>query len=111
MDYIKIINEDLSLEVGLGATQAVGSDRYPFYIAELCKNGAIGLYVPEAHFKHDWTEGSQEVAKFDPSKTATQFIRKSYGHWWECERNGKRIRRFNGYLKFGQACSYLDPEF
>lgn len=110
-DYVEDIEEDLKLCAGMGVTRHAGADSYPFYIVETLRNGVLGLYSPRAWFKEGWTGGRQEVAKFDPSEKATSFIRKSYGHWWECSRDGHRTRRVGGWLKFGEAVSFLDPTF
>ena len=109
-NYVKAINEDLIIEVGLGATYSVGSDSYPYYVSEVLPNGVIGLYQPNSHFEHDWTEGSMVADKFDLSHETEVYIRKSYGHWWECDKDGKRIHRWHS-IHFGHACSYRDPSF
>ena len=109
-DYINAIKEDLTIEVGLGATYSIGSDSYPYYVSEVLPNGVIGLYEPSSHFEHDWTEGSMVVDKFDSSHASEVYIRKSYGHWWECDKDGKRKCRWHS-IHFGHACSYRDPSF
>ena len=108
-----IINEDLNMEVGLGATYHCGSDAYPYYISELLPNNVIGLYSPNSYFDktHPSYFGDQVVEDFDPNHKTEIYIRRRYGNWWTCDKNGKKISRFNRTLKFGYARSYLDPSF
>ena len=109
---IDIINEDLSLDVGVGATYYSGSDAYPYYVSELLPNGVIGLYSPKSWFddKHPMYFGSLVVAPFNPKTPSSIYIKRLYGHWWRCEKNGKRIQRWHS-ISFGHAESYLDIGF
>ena len=68
-DIKKIIEEDLLIEVGLGATYHIGSDSYPYYVSEVLSNGIIGMYQPDSHFLKDWTDGFLLVDKFDAQST------------------------------------------
>ena len=109
-DIKSIIEEDLKIQVGLGATYHCGSDAYPYYISEVLPNGVIGLYKPDAHFEKDWTDGYQIVDPFDAAKQSEIYIRRSYGNWWVCEKNGKRMHKWHS-ISFGHASSYRDPSF
>lgn len=112
-----IINEDLKLDVGLGATQSIGSDSYPYYISELLPNGVVGMYRPDARFdeKHPWYGGSGKVDPFDPSHASDFYIKRRYGSWWKCTKSGTPLK--SGYdrkmpnLHFGFACYYQNPSF
>lgn len=112
----KFINEDLIIMPGTGATMSVGSDSYPYYVVELCKNNVIGLYQPKSWFddKHPMEGGTRTVEKFDPSHEVDTYIKRFYGKWWTCDKSGKRIKRFTSKwqrLSFGHAYSYYDPSF
>ena len=111
-NYEKNIAEDLMLEVGLGATYSVGSDSYPYYVSELLPKGVIGLYKPASHFPEgkDWTYGSMDVDPFDSNHPTETYIRRCYGHWWTCNKDGKKISRWHR-ISFGHAYSYQDPSF
>lgn len=116
-DIRKMIEEDLRLEVGLGATKRVGSDEYPYYISELLPNGVVGMYRPDAKFddKHPWYGGSGAVDPFDPSHKSEFYIKRRYGSWWKCTRSGVPLsdgydRKMSG-LHFGSAHYYQDPSF
>lgn len=113
---ISIIEEDLKICVGCGATMSCGSDCYPYYVSEVLPKGIVGLYRPKSFFdeKHPWEGGDQVVDAFDPKQTSSVYIKRRYGHWWQVESNGNPIRRFtNRYerLRFGSAHSYRDPSF
>lgn len=110
MNMIQAINEDLTIEVGTGATYHCGSDRYPYYVSELLPHGVIGMYRPNSHFEKNWTDGHLVVDKFDSSHVSEFYIRKSYGTWWKCDKNGKRIQKWHS-IRFGYASSYQDPSF
>lgn len=110
IDHQAQIEEDLMIEVGLGATYHCGSDSYPYYVSEVLPKGVIGLYRPNSHFEKDWTDGHGVVDKFDQSHETETYIRRSYGHWWICDKNGKRIGRWHN-ISFGSACAYTDPSF
>ena len=104
------IEEDLKIEVGIGATYHCGSDAYPYYVSEVLPNGVIGLYRPNSHFEKDWTDGHKIVDKFNPKCLSEFYIRRSYGHWWTCNKDGKRICRWHS-ISFGHASAYTDPSF
>ena len=106
----RAIAEDLMIVPGCGATYHVGSDAYPYYVSEVFPNGVVGIYSPKSHFKSSWTEGSMVVDSYDASHPTDQYIRRSYGKWWKCDKNGRRISKF-GWLTFGYAVSYQDPSF
>lgn len=110
IDHRREIEEDLKIYVGLGATYHIGSDSYPYYVSEVLPNGVIGLYSPDSHFEKSWTDGSRIVDKFDPEQPTKIYIKRSYGHWWECTKDGKRIRRWHS-ICFGYASAYQDPSF
>lgn len=116
MDHEKVIEEDLIMQVGLGATKSVGSDSYPYFISEILANGVIGIYRPNSCFddKHPWQAGELVVDEFNPDHPTEMYIKRCYGHWWEVDKNGKRIQRFDSrYVHFslGHAYSYQDPSF
>lgn len=106
----KIIEEDLKIAVGVGATYCCGSDAYPYYVSEVLPNGVIGMYEPHSHFEHSWADGDMVVDKFDPSHKSEFYIRRSYGHWWQCTLDGKRTHRWHR-VSFGHAYSYRDPSW
>lgn len=110
-----IIEEDLKIEVGIGATMSVGSDSYPYYISEVLSNGVIGLYQPNSHFEKDWTDGHEIVDAFDANHPSNFYIRRCYGNWWKTSRDGKtRFGRFaSKWMRFsiGHAYAYSDPSF
>jgi hypothetical protein len=113
---ISIIEEDLKICVGCGATKSVGSDSYPLYVSEILPKNVIGMYTPKSQFDdaHPWHGGTQVVDAFDPNAKSMFYIKRRYGHWWEVESNGNPIRRFTGrYLRlsFNGAYSYRDPSF
>ena len=109
-DCTSAIEEDLMMQVGLGATYNCGSDAYPYYVSEVLPNGVIGLYEPNSHFEKDWTDGHQVVDKFDPAKKSEFYIRRAYGHWWTCSKIGIREKRWHD-ISFGHAYAYQDPSF
>ena len=104
------LEEDLKIEVGLGATYHCGSDSYPYYVSEVLPKGVIGMYRPNSNFEKDWTDGHKVVDKFDPNHETETYIRRFYGHWWTCTKEGKRIQRWHD-ITFGHACAYTDPSF
>lgn len=106
----KMIEEDLIIDVGVGATRHIGSDAYPYYVSEVLPNGIIGMYRPDSHFERDWTDGNKTVDAFDSSHKSDFYVRRSYGSWWKCTTDGKRLVKWSN-VKFGSAYSYLDPSF
>ena len=102
--------------VGVGATKHVGSDSYAFYISESfhLKNGrqVLGMYEPDTHFEHDWTDGHEVVDKFDPTAKSEFYITFWRGNWYRCTSTGELTKphRKDSYA-FGYACSYRDPSF
>ncbi len=111
-----IVNEDINIMPGIGATKHVGSDAYPYYVSEVLPNGVIGLYEPHAQFDdaHPWEGGTQVVDPFDPNHESTTYIKRRYGNWWSCDKNGKHTSKFTCKwvkLLFGQALAYQDPSF
>ena len=111
-----VIDEDLKIMPGVGATVSVGSDKYPYYVSEVLPNGVIGMYEPSSWFDdmHPWEGGDQVVEKFDPNHGSTCFIKRRYGHWWSVDKYGKPIKKFIGKysrISFGYAISYQDPSF
>lgn len=114
IDYERILKEDLTIIIGIGATYRVGSDSYPYYISEILPNGIYGLYSPKSHFKKSWTDGTMIVDPFDTKQKSTMYIKRYYGNWYEVDITGKRRRRLTtkySHLNFGKACSYRDPSF
>lgn len=116
MDIKKAIEEDLKLQVGLGATTYNGRDSYPYYISELLPNGVVGLYEASWKFddKHPWEGGNGVVDAFDPSHKTELYIKRRYSKWWRCEKDGKPISKFTHKwmkLSFNGAYAYQDPSF
>lgn len=116
MDVDRQIEEDLMIEVGIGATMSVGSDCYPYYISETLPNNVLGLYQPAARFDetHPWEGGTQVVDEFDRNHPTELYIKRTYGKWWNCDKNGKRLTRFTSkWIKFdiGHAYAYQNPSF
>ena len=110
------IIEDLTVCPGMGATKHVVSDAYPYWITEVLPNRVFGVCHARSHFDkdHPWEGGHEVIYKYDPVIDKTEFyLKRSYGHWWEVERDGKkRLRRFDGrYVSFsiGHAYSYQNP--
>lgn len=116
MTIEQAVNEDLKIQLGVGATLSVGSDAYAYYVSEVLPNGVIGLYEPDSHWdeKHPWEGGTQVVSPFDPHAKSEKYIKRRYGTWWLVEANGRPINRFTSKwerLQFGHARSYRDPSF
>jgi len=116
MDIKSFIEEDLKIFPGMGATKSVGSDCYPFYVAELLPNHVIGMYAPKSHFDkdHPWSAGTLVVDNYDPQHQSELYIKRRYGKWWVCTKEGKPVARFTCKyvrLRFGNASSYQDPCF
>ena len=116
MKHEEMIEEDLNIHVGIGATLSVGSDSYPYYVSETLPNGAIGMYHASSHWDdaHPWEGGSQVVDPFDARHATDFYIKRRYGHWWKINKDGSPIERFTGKytrLSFGHAYSYCDPSF
>ena len=113
----KAIEEDLIIEVGLGATMSVGSDCYPYYISEVLPNGVIGIYSPNSRFDetHPWEAGTEVVDAFDPVHPSETYIRRCYGKWWTVSKDGKtRLQKFESKWKkftIGHAYAYQNPSF
>ena len=83
MDKVQqAIEEDLVIDVGIGATKSIGSDCYPYYVSEVLPNGVIGVYRPLSSFKHSWTDGSMEVEAFNPAHKTEVYLKRFYGNWW-----------------------------
>lgn len=116
-DAKTIIDEDLAISVGIGATLRVGSDAYPYYISEVLPNGVIGIYSPKSHFDnaHPWQGGTEVVDPFDPNAESEIYIKRCYGNWWKVSRDDKaRIERFISRWEnftIGHAYAYQDPSF
>lgn len=116
MTQQEIIEEDLKILPGTGATMRVGSDSYPWYVSEVASNGIIGMYKPKSWFddKHPWEGGMQVVAPFDAKHPSEIYIKRRYGKWWKVSNDGKPISRFTSRyesLHFNGAYSYCDPSF
>ena len=111
------IEEDLKIDVGVGATMSVGSDAYAYYISEVLPNGVIGIYSPKTHFddSHPLEGGTEVVDAFDPSAKSEFYLKRCYGKWWKVSRDGKtRLCRFTSrweQFTIGHAYSYSDPSF
>lgn len=108
--------EDIKMmRVGLGAAQHVGSDRYPYYVAEmkiLKDHYIIGLYRPNSHFWSSWTEGSEIVDEFDPSRKPEFWLRMYCHRWTKCDSEGNILApRCRMSLMFGAAVAFSDPSF
>jgi len=105
-----------TIAVGVGATEHVGSDSYPFYVAsaQLSPKGKhiVGMYRAGSHFEHDWTEGTMTVDKFDPSRAPDFYITLFRNRWWDCDKDGVRCKPYRqASYCFGSAVSYRDPSF
>lgn len=116
MDIKSFIEEDLKIFPGMGATASVGSDCYPFYVSELLPNHVIGMYEPKSWFDkdHPWEGGTMVVDAYDPQHQSELYIKRRYGKWWKCTKEGKPVTRLTCKyvrLRFGNACSYRDPSF
>ena len=110
----KAIEEDLKIVPGVGATETVGSDSYPYYVSEVLPKGIIGMYAPNSHFEKSWADGDMVVDPFDEKRPTEFYIKRRYGKWWTVKRDGTPVGRFTGRyvrLSFGHACSYRDPSF
>lgn len=113
-DHARFIDEDLMIAVGVGVTYSVGSDSYPYYIAEVLPNGIIGLYSPSSHFEKSWTDGEMKVDPFMPEAKATFYVKRRYGNWWKVNKDGTPIMKWGGRhcnVSIGRAYSYQDPSF
>ena len=104
------IQEDLIIQVGVGATYTIGSDSYPYYVSEVLPGGVIGLYEPGSHFENSWADGDMKVDDFDASHHTEVYIKRRYGKWWRVTKDGTPIEHFVR-LRFGHAYSYRDPSF
>jgi hypothetical protein len=114
IDPVKAIKEDICMHVGLGVTESVGSDSYPYYVSEMLPKGVIGLCRPRTTFRTGWTEGTLDVEPFDVSMKTVFYIKRRYGNWWKVTPEGKPICRYSGryhHISFGHAYGYRDPSF
>lgn len=116
MDARSIVEEDLKIMPGMGATKFVGSDAYAYYVSEVLPGRVIGLYEPRCCFdaQHPWEGGDQVVEPFNAEAKTELYLKRRYGHWWKVERDGTPLCKFTGKyvrLHFGQALSYRDPSF
>ena len=116
MDIESFIEEDLKIMPGVGATKSVGSDCYPFYVSEVLPNHVIGMYEPKSHFDkdHPWEGGTMVVDAFNPQHRSELYIKRRYGKWWKCTKEGKPVGRLTCRyirLEFGNAYSYQNPSF
>ena len=102
-NHLKDIEEDLTVNVGLRIMYYCGSDTYAYYISEILPGGVLGIYEPNSNFENDWTDGYENVDPFDSTKESEFYIRKSYGNWWKCDKNGKRIGRWHRNISFRHA--------
>lgn len=111
----KVIEEDLKIVVGVGATMHVGSDSYAYWITEVCSNGVIGICSANSHFDdaHPWEGGTEFVEPFDADKNKTEtYIKRCYGTWWTVNKDGKRLSRFSDkwrHFSIGHAIAYRNP--
>lgn len=111
------MEKDLAIvKIGLGATKRVGSDAYPYYIADkyVTKNGryVVGMYEADAHFERDWTEGTQKVDPFDPKKRPEFYICAWRNSWYLSDMNGNLLEPHRKeFFSFGAAVAYQDPSF
>ena len=109
-----IINEDLMIAPGVGATMTVGSDSYAYYVSEVLSNGIVGLYSPKTYFENSWADGTMKVDDFDKSNASEFYIKRRYGKWWKCTKDGNPLHKWTGKyarLHFGRAYAYRDPSF
>lgn len=114
MDPKKAIAEDLVIAVGVGASIYNGRDSYPYYVSEVLDNGVIGLYDAPWKFddKHPWEGGTGVVDAFDPTHPTEFYIKRHYGKWWTCSKDGKCLAKFThkySHLSFNGAYAYQDP--
>ena len=116
MDTRAAIAEDLTISVGTGASTYNGRDSSPYYVSEVLPNGVIGLYSAHWQFddKHPWEGGVGVVDKFDSSHASELYIKRRYGNWWQCSKDGKPLCKFTDKyrrLGFNGAYAYQDPSF
>lgn len=115
--YEDLITEDLTIEVGTGATKQVGSDSYPYYISEVLPNGVYGVCAAKYKFDgaHPYYDGHATVQPFDRTNAKTDFyLKRCYGNLWKVDKNGSRISRFTDryqHFTIGRAIAHLDPSF
>ena len=114
MNNENAVKEDLMIAPGVGATMSIGSDSYAYYVSEVLKNGVVGLYSPRSSFEKSWTDGVMKVDSFDISHASDFYIKRRYGKWWKCTKDGNPLQRWTSkyvHLTFGRAYAYQDPSF
>lgn len=104
-EEIDPINVPLGIEVGMGATLAVGTDRYPYHVVKISPSGKT-IHIQRADFKagkgHDYF-GSQKWDITSNPKGQIEVVRK---------RKDGRYRTPNDLpVWFGKADAYQDPTF
>lgn len=97
-------------EVGMGVTLMVGSDRYPYTIAKISKNGKTIWVTPDAYApteKHDYFGHQDYTYTTNTERPSQIFTLRKNGRWVE---KGSNLHNGCG-LHIGHREAYQDPSF
>lgn len=114
VDWSKATPNQLLLAAypGLGATKHVGSDSYGYYVCAVDpEKKMIGLYAPDSHFEHDWTDGHEVTDPFEPGHEPELVIQLFRGKWYEWDKGTLKRTNRKVYLCWGYCSNYRDPSF
>ena len=100
------MSETIIPVVGMGVTQGVGSDRYPFTVVEVINERRIVVQADEfVRTDHNGLSESQEYS-YTPNPDARKIVlsKRKSGVWRE-------VRTSDGNFYPGHREAYLDPSF
>lgn len=93
--------------VGKGMTRLMWTDREPYEVVHVSGDGKT-IFVQEYNYRYTDSiyDGYAELLDLKPERIK---LRKRYGNWWVCDREGKPMYKWN--VSFGNASKYRDPHF
>lgn len=101
-------SEEVTPKVGMGATQGVGSDRYPFTVVEVINDRKI--VVQGDSYRRTDSNGLSESQSYEytPNPDAQRIVvtKRKNGRWYE---QGQPMG--HGAFNIGHRSAYQDPSF
>jgi len=99
------------IEVGMGATESIGSDRYPFTVIEVKKDGKE-LVLQADNYRRTDNNGLSELQTYEftpnPEGSTTVVTLRKNGRY---KRKGEPMYSYCYCYHIGERNAYQDPSF